>query len=344
MTGNRAMTGTMFYRAITFFVVLSSSCLCGLTAASSQENAAAATPDSYAFTAAYDAKDFSGIDSLVNAGLDVAMRTHGGKTLLAYAASNAEDEAFAVSVARLLLSKGAGVNGEDSFGRVPLVYAIEEDRKAMAELLLDTGADVTLRSSAYAMPLVFVPFMRQNAALAHMMVSRCPDVNIRDSLANTPLSWASRFGYLDTASLLLDKGALVDALSVHNKTPLMETAEKGRCDIAELLVRKGADVNIQTRKGWSALMWAAEKGYDDIVSLLIGAGADLFAKNNRGERALIIARKNNHPATAKIIEKAEFRYWLRKIAIYGILASLFVILTVFAVRYVRRKRGRVVPE
>ncbi len=314
-------------------------CFCGPPPATAQGSATGTAHDPYAFSAAYERKDFDAIAALVNSGLDVNMQTNDGRTMLTYAAAHAEDETFAVSVAKLLLSNGAQVNGEDSFGRAPVVYAIEEEKMAMSGLFLDSGADVTLQSSAYRMPIVFVPFMRKNSALTHMVIAKCPDVNIRDSLANTPLSWASRFGYLDSVRYLLEKGAQVDNLSVHNKTPLMEAAEKGHYDIAALLVRKGADINMQTKKGWSALMWAAEKGYNEIVSLLIGAGADLFVKNNKGERALAIARKNNHPDTVKIIEKAEFYYWLKKILLSGALVSVCVILTVIAVRYARR-RGR----
>ena len=333
MSGDRAVPDNAFLRLIAFIALLVGVCLCVSPSASAQENATGAADNAYAFTAAYDRRDLDAITALVNSGLDVNARTNEGRTMLTYAAAHADDEAFAVSVAGSLLSKGARVNGEDTFGRAPLVYAIEEDRSALAELLLDNGADVTLQCSAYRMPVVFVPFMRKNAAMAQMVIAKCPDVNIRDSLGNTPLSWATRFGYLDSVRSLLDRGAQIDNLSVHNKTPLMEAAEKGHYDIAALLVSKGANIDIQTNKGWSALMWAAEKGYDNIVSLLIEAGADLFAKNGKGEKARAIARKNNHPETSKLIEKAEFRYWLKKIMIYGAFAAVCIFLIIIAIKY-----------
>lgn len=325
-------------RLIAFFVVCMSACLYGMPAALSHTNSqTTVVNDLSAFYAAYDKRDFDTVTSLVNARFDASMRAHNGGTMLAYAAANAEDEVFALRVARLLLSKGAPVNDEDSFGRVPVIYAIEEDRKRMAALLLDNGAGVTLLSSAYKMPIVFVPFLHQNAALAYMVISKCPDVNIRDSLANTPLSWASRFGYLDSVKLLLEKGAQVDNVSIHNKTPLMEAAERGHKDVAVLLVQKGANIDIQTKKGWSALMWAAEKGYNEIVSLLIEGKADLFVKNNNEERALTIAQRNNHQDTAEIIEEAEFLYWLKKIMIFGALACVFIIVAVFIIKIKRRE-------
>lgn len=297
----------------------------------------ASTGNFRVFSDAYDKKDYEGIVKLFDAGLDANLQSFGNWTLLTYVAANAEDEEFAVSVAKLLLSKGARVNDEDFFGRVPVVYAIEEERRALLEFLLDNGADVTLSSRTYIMPVVFVPFLRKNPDITYLVISKCPNVNVMDNLGNTTLSWASRFGYIDLVQHLLNKGAAINNLSIHFKTPLMEAAEKGHYDIAALLVQKGANVNLQTKKGWSALMWAAEKGYNNIVSLLIEAGADLFAKSNRGERALIIAQKNNHPETVKIIKKAEFHYWLKWILIIGgpILLLIMIVVTIL---YIRKRR------
>lgn len=303
---------------------------------------AASTGNFSVFSDAYNKKDYESVAKLFNAGLDANLQSFGDRTLLTYVAANARDEAFAVNVAKLLLSKGARVNDEDYFGRAPVIYAIEEDNRALLKLLLDNGADVTLFCRAYRMPAVFVPFMRNNSDVASLVISKCPNVNVMDNLANTPLSWAARFGYLESVRFLVDKGAILDNLSIHFKTPLMEAAEKGHYDIAVLLVRRGANVNLQTKKGWSALMWAAEKGYNEIVLLLIEGGADLFAKNNHGERALTIAQKNNHPETVKVIKKVELRYWLKWILIFGgpvvVIVMIVVIIMYF---WKRRKEGNI---
>ncbi|OPX97572.1 MAG: Ankyrin repeats (3 copies) [Syntrophorhabdus sp. PtaB.Bin006] len=288
----------------------------------------------HAFSNAYDREDFDEISQLVSAGFDVNMHDPGGRTALTYVTANAQNETFAVKVAELLVLKGAKMNTEDSFCRTPIIYAIEDDRRALTAYLLDNGADPTLQSRAYNTPIIFVPFVRQRPALASMIIAKCRDVNIRDFLGNTPLSWASRFGYLDSVRLLLQAGAHVNNRSIHDKTPLMEAAEKGQYDVAELLVEKGADVNIQTKKGWSALMWASEKGYTKIVSMLIEAKADLFARNAKGERALTIARTNNHPETAKTIEGAEFRERLKKGIMFGAPAVLLIIFGVVGIRYI----------
>jgi ankyrin repeat protein len=298
----------------------------------------AASAGSFAdFCNAYDKKDYESIVQLFESGLYANAQAFGDKTMLTHVAANAQDEEFAVKVAQLLLSKGARVNDEDFFGRAAVIYAIEQDRRALLELLLDNGADVMLPCRAYRMPAIFVPFMQDNPEVAYLVISKCPDVKVMDNLANTTLSWASRFGYLDSVRYLINKGAMIDNLSIHFKTPLMEASEKGHYDIAILLIQKGANVNQQTKKGWSALMWAAEKGYNEIVLLLIEAGADLFAKNDHGERALMIAQKNNHPETVKVIKKSEFRYWLKWILIVGGTVVIIIMIAVI-IAYIRRRR------
>jgi len=290
------------------------------------------------FCNAYDRQDYESIVQLFESGLDANAQAFGDKTMLTHVAANAQDEEFAVNVAQLLLSKGARVNDEDFFGRAAVVYAIEKDKRVLLKLLLDNGADVTLPCRAYRMPAIFIPFMQDNPEVAYLVISKCPDVKVMDNLANTTLSWVSRFGYLDSVRYLINKGAMIDNLSIHFKTPLMEASEKGHYDIAALLVQKGANVNRQTKKGWSALMWAAEKGYNEIVLLLIEAGADLFAKNDHGERALMIAQKNNHPETVKIIKKAEFRYWLKWILIVGGTVVIIIIMIALIIVYIRKRR------
>lgn len=232
---------------------------------------------------------------------------------------------------------------QDAMGRIPIIYAVEHENKALAEFLLDKDTDIALHCSSYNMPIVFVPFIRQKPELAYLFVAKCKDVNIRDSIGNAPLSWAALFGYVDTVKLLLQKGANVNNASINNKTPLMKASEKEHYEIVELLIKSGARVNTQTKKGWSALMWAAEKGYIEIVSMLIEVDADLSARNNKGERALIIAQKNNNQETAKFIEEAETKKLIKKILFFSAIGITCTVLLFIAIKYffiLKKKRGR----
>lgn len=58
-----------------------------------------------------------------------------------------------LSMASLLLSKGANLNIQDIFGNGPLHYAVDKRRKEMAEMLIKCGADVNLRDFRGNTPL-----------------------------------------------------------------------------------------------------------------------------------------------------------------------------------------------
>lgn len=213
----------------------------------------------HAFADAYNRDDFEQISRLVSMGFDVNTKSNNGRTALVYVAANAGNEVFAVKVADFPIANGADVNSEDSFGKTTAVYSIEEDRQVLMRYLLSQGADTCRRCSSYRTPIVFVPFIRQKPDMAQVVIRGCRDVNIRDSLGNTPLSWASRLGFINVVKQLLEDGVVVNNKSIHNKTPLMEAAEEGHYEVAELLIRAGGDLNIQTKKGWLALMWASER-------------------------------------------------------------------------------------
>ena len=67
------------------------------------------------------------------------------------------------------------------------------------------------------------------------------DVNARDSFRWTPLHHACHCGQVDLVSLLLDKGAELDAQTFSQGTPLMRAIESSREEVVSLLISKGYD-------------------------------------------------------------------------------------------------------
>jgi len=79
-----------------------------------------------------------------------------------------------------------------------------------------------------------------------------------------------------------------------NKTPLMTSAQYDFVDSAVLLLDKGANINAKTNREWinlehdnrTALMYAAANASLGMISLLINYGADIDAEDTKGLRAL----------------------------------------------------------
>lgn len=89
-----------------------------------------------AFWAAARKGDLAGVKSALEAGIPVDAKTRHGLTALFYAAQNGHLE-----VVKLLVDKGADVNIKDTFyGMTALARAVDQDRPAVVEFLLERGA------------------------------------------------------------------------------------------------------------------------------------------------------------------------------------------------------------
>ena len=201
-----------------------------------------------------------------------------GGTPLHAAAQHANEEMVA-----WLLSHGASVRKRDIAGMTPLDRAARsagphndhaQRFPAIAKLLLDRGAEVTLHA---AVALADSQRVRE-------LVSRDPGVVRRDNHWSRGglLSLAVKHGHLEIVRLLLDLGADVDErvllTEVEEPTPswgapLWHAALAGRRDIAVLLLDRGADPNANVyASGWP-LRNAYQRNDEALKRLLLERGA-----------------------------------------------------------------------
>jgi len=136
-----------------------------------------------------------------------------GGTALTWAAwiNNAE-------TVKLLLDRGAKVNGTDNEGRTALHQGAHWGGH-IVKPLLEKGADVNARTKKGVTPVMMAAAAEQSESL-RLMLEKDADVNARD-----------------------DEG----------KTPLMHAAENGRLANGKALLAEGADVRLKDKKGETAL-------------------------------------------------------------------------------------------
>jgi len=103
------------------------------------------------------------------------------------------------------------------------------------------------------------------------------------NLATTPLHLAAQQGDSDIVRILLEEGAMVDAVETSTGyTPLHYAAGQGHSDLCELLIRFGADPDALTGNQDSPLHLAIEKGRAGVVGVLLKYHARLDIKNKFG--------------------------------------------------------------
>ena len=73
----------------------------------------------------------------------------------------------------------------------------------------------------------------------------------------TVLHMACQEGYDAIATMLIRKGAEIDATDDDGTTPLMLAASGGHLEAVEMLIKEGADVSMKSKKGKTALFCAS---------------------------------------------------------------------------------------
>jgi protein-disulfide isomerase len=137
------------------------------------------------------------------------------------------------------LNGGVDPNAPDSWGRTPLIVALQQGKVPLVELLISRGASVTAT----------------------------------DAWGRTPLLVATQLKNTAAIHLLLEKQVDVNAANKNDITPLIAAAQTGNKEAAAMLLAAGAAVDLKDNLGWTALRWAEYRKDDAMIKLLLGKGA-----------------------------------------------------------------------
>jgi ankyrin repeat protein len=143
------------------------------------------------------------------------------------------------------------------------MWAVAQRHPAVTEVLLGAGADVKARTSVWTEVV--------KTTLEVMNPAYVTDIQ---QGGYTPLLFAARVGDLESAKLLVAKGADVNDTAPYGTSALVVAAHSGHRDVAQFLLEKGADPNA-IFAGYTALHAAILHKDDTLVAALLAKGANV---------------------------------------------------------------------
>jgi ankyrin repeat protein len=201
-----------------------------------------------------------------------------------------------LALLRLLVSNGFNVNPVDrlkhGLGNTPLHHICDERQDEFTveavRLLLDAGADVSVRNENGATPLhsALSRCYGDTAAIVvtvKALIAAGSDVNAVNNKGTSVLELgASTINCLTIVRMLLDAGADARRGGVSLFDHAMQSNEDGR--LLEMLAEAGADINAVDKDGNTACHSLANRGNIGLlVTTMVRLGAKVDEANERGE-------------------------------------------------------------
>ena len=186
---------------------------------------------------------------------------------------------------------------EDFFAAIP------RDDASTVRLLMLRGISANSPDRKHGPALVYAASMKAYAVIRAMLESPLTDANIRNSFGETALMHVAMHGDIDTARLLVSKGAQVNQ---PGWTPLHYAVIGGQADMVRWLLEQNAYIDSPSANQTTPLMMAARDKQATLARLLLQEGADPSLRNEAGLSAADYAQRAGDAETAQWLrEQAE---------------------------------------
>lgn len=151
--------------------------------------------------------------------------------------------ARSVEMAELLMEYGAQVNVKSSSGKSPIMYACQEGDSALFFLLLSYGANIHDTDIHLNNCLMEATIGKSREIVLYLL--KFISVNSFNSTRWTPLMKAVFNDTEEMVTLLLDNGADINQQTIFGNTAIHAAARHGRPTILRTLLFHGGNPNIQ---------------------------------------------------------------------------------------------------
>jgi hypothetical protein len=150
-------------------------------------------------------------------------------------------------------------------------------------------------------PLFLAACCGFNGLVKHLIIAHAPDVNAECGDRFSALHVASRNGQVDTARILLNSGAHVNARNSFESTSLHQASIFGHLKLAQLLLERGADLNARNDEENTPVYLASREGHLRIVQLLLDHGADVNLRGDHNLTPYQVATRCGHLGVAQLL-------------------------------------------
>jgi ankyrin repeat protein len=220
--------------------------------------------------------DIKNVDLLLRAGADANLATDYGITPLLLACENGNSD-----VVESLLTASADPNRAKQTGETPLMRCASVGAVEAVKALLEAGADVNAKENERGQTALMWAAAEQRPAVVRELVAHGVNLHARTKLipelepyeVDTPGSTVFGKNYPPTVRFPEVSGGF---------TALDFSAQQGDVETAHILLEAGADVNAPHPEHGSALVIAIASGHEDLAMYLLKNGADPNIKDAWG--------------------------------------------------------------
>ncbi|KAF3191573.1 hypothetical protein TWF106_004296 [Orbilia oligospora] len=225
---------------------------------------------------------------------DINARDFDGKTALHHPCRLGNE-----AVMKILIDNGADIGVFDDYGRSPLRFAVDGGNVNAVKLLLRSGADINAPVDYHGGTALHWASRTGRAAIVEVLIDSGADMTVKCYDGRTALDYSRDNGYDTITTLLLLKAGTTGAHE--KKESLHYYSREGNFDIVNELLNQGANVLAVEEGNTTALHLAALGGHEKVVELLLGNGADPFATAKDGRTILHRAVESGNDKVVRLI-------------------------------------------
>lgn len=219
------------------------------------------------------------------------IRESDGMTPLFYAVK----EGSSIAVIHRLIKLGADVNSVVD-GKTALYVALTATNRAdVVDELLSAGGKAFFPGKTEEVEPIILAAMNPDPTLVSIYSQNPELINIKSSGVSPLFAALSSSKTVESAKVLIERGARLNDYDKDGKTALMIAVQQGdsMLDVVQTLINQKVDINQEDKFGSTAIFYAlrSTEPSEQVIHKLIESGANAHILNKKDEYPLIYAAK-----------------------------------------------------